>query len=1213
MKPTPEQPPSAAIADGGFVPDDRRIALALDEYLSEIEAGRAPDRQALLAAHPDIADNLAKCLDGLAFIEKASPHLQTSAYPTAPLPESAGEGTLGDYRLIREIGRGGMGIVYEAEQLSLCRRVALKVLPFASTLDLKQLQRFKNEAHAAAQLHHSNIVPVFATGCERSVHFYAMQYIEGQTLAELIRATRDEGQNSVVAAAANADTREPQAITVSTERSSRSPAYFRTVAHIGIQVAEALEHAHQVGIIHRDIKPGNLLIENAPLPPHSVPLRVWITDFGLAHCQNQVGPTMTGDLVGTLRYMSPEQALGRRVVLDQRTDVYSLGATLYELLTLQPAFDGQDRQELMRQIACEEPRQPRRVNKNIPPELDTIVLKALEKNLADRFCTAQELADDLRRFLNDEPIRAQPPSVWQRCRKWSRRHKAVIRSAVVTLLVSLAAVAGSIGWSVRDQAAREEKIERDRLVRETALDQTVENTLNQTGPLIEQGKWSAALALVDRAEQLLAAAGRTERPKRLIDLRKDLGMAERLEEIYRQPNQSFQVTVVAVSVDGSTQRLPQPRVNSEEDFFWGKEQDRRFGQAFLEFGIDMKALGTAEAAALVRDTSTRQALVQALDEWAAMRKRARGDEDDFWKKLVEIARQADPDEWRNRCREALLGRDRPALEKLADTLPIRAVPPTTAFLLGHALRELGNLGKAIAVVQEAHRQYPDDFWLNDALGYFSKDFCRPPRYDDALCYYSMAVALRPQNAMAWYYRGNTYYDLHQYEKAIADYSKAIELDTKDVRVWNQRGNAYYGLGQYEKAIADYSNAIELDPKNALVWYNRGCAYNEIHQHDKALADLTKAVELDQKDVDAWIDRGRAYNGLHQYEKAIADFSKAIELDPKNTGAWFGRGTAYHELHQYDKAIVEHSKAIEFDANNAVAWYWRGLAYQGLHQYDKAIVDYSKAIDLGLKNAWLWYWRGNAYNELHQYEKAIADFSKAIELDPKLALAWNNRGIAYYRLPQSDKAVSDFAKALGLEPKNPLFQNNLAWLLATCPEAKLRDPKRAVELAAAAVKTQPKEAVPVKAQPKEAAYWTTLGVARYRAGDWKGTTEDLQNALKLFQGACGFQRGVGRSLFFLAMAHHQLGHRQEARQTYDRALAWLETNRKALREIPWLANELRRFQIEAAELLKQRIDESQPTKVSRFAPQGWEWYDRLGAQLLRREAERLVMAVDPDQN
>src|SRR5206468_304983 len=177
--------------------------------------------------------------------------------------------------------------------------------------------------------------------------------------------------------------------------------YFRAIAELGIQAAEALDCAHQHGILHRDVKPANLMVEIEPAargePEALAPgLRLWITDFGLAQVQSDTRMTMTGDLVGTLRYMSPEQALAKRVVVDHRTDVYSLGATLYELLTLQPAYRGNDRQELMRQIAFEEPRPPRRLKKAIPAELETIVLKAMEKNPVERYATAKDLADDLR-------------------------------------------------------------------------------------------------------------------------------------------------------------------------------------------------------------------------------------------------------------------------------------------------------------------------------------------------------------------------------------------------------------------------------------------------------------------------------------------------------------------------------------------------------------------------------------------------------------------------------------------------------------------------------------------------------------------------------------------------------------------------------------------------------------------------------------------------
>jgi hypothetical protein len=224
------------------------------------------------------------------------------------------------------------------------------------------------------------------------------------------------------------------------------------VARLGIQAAEALEHAHQLGVVHRDVKPGNLLVDERG--------SLWVADFGLAQFQNDARLTQTGDLVGTLRYMSPEQALAKRVVVDHRTDVYSLGATLYELLTLRPVFPGGDRQELLRQIAFEEPQPPRKVKRAIPAELETIVLKALEKNPADRYATAEELGADLRRFLEDRPILARRPGLAERARKWSRRHPTVVSSLAVGVLVAVAlcvafspdgrfALSGSMDHSMR--------------------------------------------------------------------------------------------------------------------------------------------------------------------------------------------------------------------------------------------------------------------------------------------------------------------------------------------------------------------------------------------------------------------------------------------------------------------------------------------------------------------------------------------------------------------------------------------------------------------------------------------------------------------------------------------------------------------------------------------------------------------------------------------
>ncbi|MCI0461121.1 MAG: protein kinase [Gemmataceae bacterium] len=463
----PDQP-SAAL-------DDPRVLRAMEEYQAALEAGRQPDRPAFLDRYPELAGVLAECLDALQLVHAQTRHVQQPTGEQASgAPDTAEaiqpEGLLGNYRIVRYVGRGGMGVVYEAVQVSLGRRVALKVLPFAAALDGKQLQRFKNEAQAAAQLHHQNIVPVYAVGCERGVHYYAMQFIDGQTLAALIGELRQlEGRQAAEGGepagnkgslagemvsgrwaparpgAANlqvtgpytpaspeepaADTsRQPQGA-LSTENSTRSTRFFRTAASLGVQAAEALEHAHQLGVIHRDIKPANLLVDGRG--------KLWVTDFGLAQVRGDTRLTLTGDLVGTTRYMSPEQALGKRVAVDARTDLYSLGATLYELLTLEPACPGRDREEVLRQIAFEEPCPPRRLNKAVPPELETIVLKTLAKNPAERYASAQELAEDLRRFLEDKPIHARRPTLRQRAVKYARRHRSVVLTATVSAAVAL--------------------------------------------------------------------------------------------------------------------------------------------------------------------------------------------------------------------------------------------------------------------------------------------------------------------------------------------------------------------------------------------------------------------------------------------------------------------------------------------------------------------------------------------------------------------------------------------------------------------------------------------------------------------------------------------------------------------------------------------------------------------------------------------------------
>jgi serine/threonine protein kinase len=449
---------------------DERLNAVLLEYVEALERGESPNRYELLAANAEFAAELLEFFKGRDQVDRLAAPLREAARST-----ETDLGTLGDFRLLREVGRGGMGIVYEAEQISLRRRVALKVLPFAAAMDPRQLQRFQNEAQAAAHLHHTNIVPVYGIGCERGVHYYAMQFIEGQSLAALL----DDLRAGVTTTPYQIGDAPPPPPAITTKVAAALPTeraggrqYYRRVAVLMRQAAEALEHAHQMGVIHRDVKPANLLLDRRG--------ELWITDFGLAQFCTDTALTQTGELLGTLRYASPEQAMAKRGLVDHRTDIYSLGVTLYELLTLTPVFSGRDRQELLHQIAFDEPRPPRALDAAIPVELETIVLKAIAKTPAERYASARELADDLQRFLDDKPILARRPSLLDRATKWARRHRSLVASgvvllvlAVIVLTVSNVLIAQSKDAAQRDRLAATAAAERERLKAKEADDERV--------------------------------------------------------------------------------------------------------------------------------------------------------------------------------------------------------------------------------------------------------------------------------------------------------------------------------------------------------------------------------------------------------------------------------------------------------------------------------------------------------------------------------------------------------------------------------------------------------------------------------------------------------------------------------------------------------------------------------------------------------------------
>jgi serine/threonine protein kinase/WD40 repeat protein/Tfp pilus assembly protein PilF len=496
-----------------------------EEFLARYRRGERPSLSEYTRQHPELADEIRDVFPALVLMEEAGP---ADACASGPCPgRVTADGKvperLGDYRILRQVGRGGMGVVYEAEQEALGRRVALKVLPYQDAADATRLKRFQREARSAARLHHSNIVPVFDVGEDGGTFYFAMQFIQGQALDEVLRELRrlragktspggdgtapangagpahdpiltaslahglftgrfaapGTGEGPAPEAGSPAPSEDAPGPPMEAGRPPEEPAsppapsggsappvprgspsdftnqsdcpYYRGVARIGLQVAEALAYAHDQKVLHRDIKPANLLLD--------LQGTVWVTDFGLAKDDSE-DLTQTGDVVGTLRYMAPERFSG---VSDPRSDIYSLGLTVYELLTLRPAFEESDRGRLIQQVTQREPPRPRQLARRIPRDLETILLKATAKEPGRRYATAAELAEDLRLFLADRPILARRSSGAERAWRWCRRNPALagLTTSVAVLLLVVTVGSALSAWWLRAALADSERAEAD--------------------------------------------------------------------------------------------------------------------------------------------------------------------------------------------------------------------------------------------------------------------------------------------------------------------------------------------------------------------------------------------------------------------------------------------------------------------------------------------------------------------------------------------------------------------------------------------------------------------------------------------------------------------------------------------------------------------------------------------------------------------------------
>jgi tetratricopeptide (TPR) repeat protein/serine/threonine protein kinase len=976
------------IALGSDVED--RVGRIADEFTERLNLGEEPNIDEYAQRHPDIAGVLRQVLPALELIRVRPGQSDDALAPT---------GVLGDYRILRELGRGGMGVVYKAEQISLGRKVALKVLPFAAAMDPRQLARFQSEARAAACLHHPNIVPVYAVGCERAVHFYAMQYIEGQSLEALIQEMRrterpaaSSGQDAHIAltqpgpspdrasSPRPADERETireleaqkstrPANTLPSRRQAR--AYFRRVAELGLQAAAALDHAHELGVVHRDIKPANLLLDANG--------KLWITDFGLAQIRSDMRLTASGDLVGTLRYMSPEQALAKRVIVDHRTDIYSLGATLYELLTSKPVFAGADREELLRQIAFTEPKPLRRHNTSVPAELEVIVLKAIEKNPADRYATAKDLADDLERFTRDEPVRARRPSFGRRLRGWCRRHKQLVTGLAVLLATTLFVAAGVLWWQEQEQAASQRRL--------AATAEAARKDLDEAASWRNDEQWSKALQALKRASGLLEGAG-------LTSLRHEVDQGLRQVRLVAELNEA-RLKASEVHVDGS------------RDY---GAADQAYRKAFAGNGLDITALTVEETARRIREFDIHKHLVAALDHWTDVRERMpEGDAEP----LRAIARRADDDKWRQDVRDARLANDRDKLARLADAESVLKQPPGNLVLLSYRLDQ----EKGVELLRRAQRLYRADFWIHFELA--SRLGLEPATLPEAAACLRAALAIQPDSTIALNNLGLVQNHLKQPAEAIATYRLAIQCKRDNACAYVNLGYTLAQEQQLTDALAAYQHAIAIEPRFFLAHINLGCALVDQQDLTKAKVAFLKAKEINSKHPGGYYNLGAVLHRLRELSDAEEAYTKAISLQPEFAQAFVNLGNVLQDQKRYFDAETAYRRAIQLQPTWHKVYRNLGIALEAQEKLTEAEAAYRDAIIVRPDFADAYSNLGALLEKKKNYSAAVAAYRQAVELqgdDPLgVACAYNDLGNALKAQRKFSDAVDAYRKAIAADP------------------------------------------------------------------------------------------------------------------------------------------------------------------------------------------------------